>query len=307
MISVIIPTYNRKELLPRAVDSIFVQTVQDFEIIIADDGSTDGTEAMVREKYHDPRIRYERLEKNSGVHAARNRGLDLAKGEYIVLLDSDDELLPHAFSTALDASEKNVEIDFVSAAFQTQDGALTGWDRLDSCYIPYEEVLCERGHRQYKNSFAMMRHSAIGGSRYVAPNVDFIFFRHVAKAARKIFFINEPLGIYHISNDPSSLHITRRVPNIERSIMRAQALETFVCDFENDFCKYCPKNLGPYAYGAAVGLLLDGKQWRAVQQAYKAARFSFRANYLLFFLFTLLPLSTALLRLLFRLKQRGTK
>lgn len=307
MISVIIPTYNRKELLPRAVNSILAQTMQDFEIIIADDGSTDGTEAMVRERYHDARIRYERLEKNSGVHAARNRGLDLVKGEYVVLLDSDDELLPDAFAKAMNACEKDPEIDLVSAAFKTQDGILSGWDRPDDCYIAYEEVLCERGHREIKNSFVMIRRTCIGESRYATPNTDFIFFRHVAKKARKIFFLNEPLGIYHISNDPSSLHITRRKPNIERSIQRARALETFVCDFENDFCTFCPKNLGPYAYGASVGLLLDGKQGRAIRQAYKAARFSFRANYLLFFLFTLLPLSPPLLRLLFRLKQRRVK
>ncbi len=88
MISVIIPTYNRKEVLLRAIDSVLQQTWPDLECIIVDDGSTDGTQEAVQ-SLADERIRYVRQD-NRGACAARNRGVELAKGEIIAFQDSDD-------------------------------------------------------------------------------------------------------------------------------------------------------------------------------------------------------------------------
>lgn len=90
--SIIIPTYNRKSFLKHAVDSALKQTFQDFELIVIDDGSTDGTIDLIRE-YNDPRVRYE-FHKNNGPASARNRGLKKAKGEFIAFLDSDDQWVP---------------------------------------------------------------------------------------------------------------------------------------------------------------------------------------------------------------------
>jgi len=89
---VIIPTYNRRDLLPRALDSVLAQTVPVDEIIVIDDGSTDGTDDMLRARYGD-RVRYV-WQPNAGVSAARNHGLRLAQGRYLALLDSDDLWLP---------------------------------------------------------------------------------------------------------------------------------------------------------------------------------------------------------------------
>ena len=91
-VSAIIPTYNRRELLVRALDSALAQTRRIDEIIVVDDGSSDGTAGMLRERYGE-RIRYV-WQANAGVSAARNHGLRLARGRYLALLDSDDEWLP---------------------------------------------------------------------------------------------------------------------------------------------------------------------------------------------------------------------
>ena len=90
-ISVIIPTHNRSLLLPRALDSVLSQSRQADEVIVVDDGSTDDTAAMLRDRY--PRVRY-LFQGNRGVSAARNLGIRAATGDWIALLDSDDSWLP---------------------------------------------------------------------------------------------------------------------------------------------------------------------------------------------------------------------
>ncbi len=99
-ISIIIPTFNRCQHLKRALDSIVQQIVSEYEIIIIDDGSTDGTIEMV-EKYY-PQVEYF-YQANEGVSAARNKGLTLAKGDWIAFLDSDDEWLPGKLESQVNA------------------------------------------------------------------------------------------------------------------------------------------------------------------------------------------------------------
>ncbi len=86
-VSVIIPTFNRADLLAQAIDSVLSQSYTDFELIVVDDGSTDATQALLS-RYRE-RIRY-LFQENRGVSAARNLGIKVARGRYICLLDSDD-------------------------------------------------------------------------------------------------------------------------------------------------------------------------------------------------------------------------
>ncbi len=92
-VSVIIPTYNRATTLPRAIDSALEQTVEDLEVVVVDDGSTDET-ASVLAGYDDPRVRVVTHETNRGANVARNTGIEHARGEYVAFLDSDDEWRP---------------------------------------------------------------------------------------------------------------------------------------------------------------------------------------------------------------------
>jgi glycosyltransferase involved in cell wall biosynthesis len=90
-LSIIIPTFNRCKLLNRALNSVFNQTYSDYEVIVIDDGSTDDTAEMLQKNF--THLRYS-CQSNHGVSAARNKGLELAKGEWVAFLDSDDEWLP---------------------------------------------------------------------------------------------------------------------------------------------------------------------------------------------------------------------
>ena len=100
-VTVFIPVYNRADYVCVAVNSILAQTYEDFELLIVDDGSTDDT-VDVLQRYQDPRIRIERNETNQGIPITRNRGLELARGEYIALLDSDDHSYPNRLQKQVD-------------------------------------------------------------------------------------------------------------------------------------------------------------------------------------------------------------
>ncbi len=99
-ISVIIPTFNRQQVLGRAIDSVLAQTRPADEIIIIDDGSTDGTEAYIKETY--PDLHYI-FQPNKGISTARNQGIRAAGGVWLAFLDSDDKWLPRKIENQLQA------------------------------------------------------------------------------------------------------------------------------------------------------------------------------------------------------------
>jgi glycosyltransferase involved in cell wall biosynthesis len=100
LVSVIIPVYNRTDILPRAVRSVLNQTYDNLEAIVVDDGSTEDIKGVL-DTFDDDRIHYIRHEANRGVAAARNTGIRSAHGEYIAFLDSDDEWFEHKIERQL--------------------------------------------------------------------------------------------------------------------------------------------------------------------------------------------------------------
>jgi glycosyltransferase involved in cell wall biosynthesis len=106
LVSVIIPTYNRSSLVLEAVESVFKQTYLNFELIVVDDGSIDGT-AEVLSPYKD-RFVYA-FQNNQGVSAARNRGIQMARSQWITFLDSDDYWLPEKLETQIRFFTQNPE------------------------------------------------------------------------------------------------------------------------------------------------------------------------------------------------------
>jgi glycosyltransferase involved in cell wall biosynthesis len=120
-VSVVIPTYNRVQSLQEAIQSVLDQTYQDFEVIVVDDGSTDGTNEMVK-KMADPsgHIRYIH-QGNQGVSAARNYGIQEARGKYIAFLDSDDLFLPNKLEYQVGYLDNNSSVGLVHSSFINVD------------------------------------------------------------------------------------------------------------------------------------------------------------------------------------------
>ena len=120
MISIIIPVYNTQQYLPRCIDSILSQSFTDFELLLIDDGSTDGS-GKICDAYaeKDNRIRVFHKE-NGGVSSARNLGLNEAQGEWICFVDSDDELLPDGLQIMADGISN--EVDMIMAGYYEFEG-----------------------------------------------------------------------------------------------------------------------------------------------------------------------------------------
>ena len=133
-VSIILPSFNRAYLLPRAIKSILNQTFQDFELIIVDDGSSDNTEEVLN-SFKDKRIIYIRHDRNKGASAARNTGLKVASGEYIAFQDSDDEWIP-------DKLEKQIKV-FEAAPSEVGVVYTSFWKYLNNnekIYIPNPKI-----------------------------------------------------------------------------------------------------------------------------------------------------------------------
>ena len=114
-VSVVIPTYNRADWLPRTLASILDQTLEPMEVIVVDDGSTDGTEVLARS--FPPTVRYSRIE-NSGVCRARNVGVSLARGPWLAFCDSDDLWHPRKLEAQARLLQSAPGLEFAFTNFQ---------------------------------------------------------------------------------------------------------------------------------------------------------------------------------------------
>src|SRR5204862_7578202 len=113
-VSVVMVTYNRLEFLRDCIEMIRCQTLSDLELIVADDHSTDGTEAYVREvAQQDPRVRYHKAPLKGGINAALNSAIGMACGDYIQICHDHDAYLPRLTERMADVLDRNPTVAFV--------------------------------------------------------------------------------------------------------------------------------------------------------------------------------------------------
>lgn len=144
-VSVIIPVYNTKDYLIKSINSILNQSLKDIEIIIIDDGSTDGSfDVIKRYKEIDPRVVIVKLDKNSGQSVARNIGLNIARGKYVYFFDSDDLLLIKALEKLFHLAEtNNADVVYFSGKAEYES------DELHRLYPQYESYY--KRNNEYKD------------------------------------------------------------------------------------------------------------------------------------------------------------
>jgi glycosyltransferase involved in cell wall biosynthesis len=155
--SVIIPTFNRAHVIQRAVNSVLAQSFIDFELIVVDDGSKDGTENIVKQ-YNDDRIIYVKHPKNLGQNPALNTGLGKARGIYISFLDSDDEWLPEMLKRVYEkyCSDEQISCVYVlNGAINAEGNVVPGRKDYIEGYI-YKEAL-EQGYITSPSTLSVKR------------------------------------------------------------------------------------------------------------------------------------------------------
>lgn len=151
-LSVIMPVYNTKEEhLRAAIESILNQTYKKFEFIIVDDCSTKEDIEKIVSSYNDSRIRFVRQDKNQGDAVARNRGIEMAKGEFIAMQDSDDISRPERFAVQLQYMRKFPDVGVLGTAYNVFPGQK-------------EKVWNKFGTAEYLNSYALFHNSPFGHS-----------------------------------------------------------------------------------------------------------------------------------------------
>ena len=116
VVSVIMLSYNTANYIKDAVASVLEQSFPDFELLVLDDGSTDHTEEVMAQ-FHDSRIRYIRSDQNRGIPFMRNRGLELARGKYLAILDSDDLAPPYRLKEQVEYMDQNLQTGVVAGDY----------------------------------------------------------------------------------------------------------------------------------------------------------------------------------------------
>ena len=209
-VSVFIPTYNRADLLPHAIAGVLAQTHDDFELIVSDNASTDGTPDAVA-SFDDPRVRYVRQEKNLGLLGNYNWFLGQVESDYALILPDDDLVYPKLLERTVAELDGHPEAGVAHTAFDLIDGdgnvllSHVNWtygleeSRVESA----PEFIAEsmRWSCRICASTALMRSAALPQARMVAedlPAIDFGMWLRMAADGWGFAYLDETLGAYRI-------------------------------------------------------------------------------------------------------------
>lgn len=205
LVSIVMPAYNCEKYVVEAINSILAQTHQNWELLVLDDGSKDNTLQVINEfGNRDSRIRPLQNEKNMGVSATRNRGIELASGEWIAFLDSDDMWEPSKLEKQFKVAEENsAEFLFTGSSYINEEGE------------PFKgifEVPDKVSYKKLRNQNVMSCSSVIIKKKFFdnikmekdEMHEDYAVWLRILKLGVTAYGVNEPLLIYRISRNSKS-------------------------------------------------------------------------------------------------------
>jgi glycosyltransferase involved in cell wall biosynthesis len=286
MFSVVIPLYNKSHTIVETVQSVLSQDLSDFELIIVDDGSTDGGPQKVENAFNDPRIRL-MYQEHQGVSAARNRGVACANSELIAFLDGDDLWFPAYLTRMKEASDEFPDAGMYCCAGYVLYPDGSGVVRQSPAFgtrsreVDYFQSPSFFGH----TSFTIVRKShvnRVGGFPVgMAHFEDHVVF-HAVALQTTVVFCPTPLGVVHkgfvgqASNDRSTAHIdhvdkTNAVYGRSAENQDATFIAYTLHDLRCNILSYL--TLGEYA---KVGLILDRLDPRLATRLNRLERFIYR-------------------------------
>lgn len=204
LVSIIMPTYNCADFIGETIESVLAQDYKNWELIIIDDCSTDDTKNIVEKyRYNEERIKYHRLEKNSGAAIARNTAIDLANGRYIAFLDSDDLWVSTKLSTQIHFMKDN-----------NYYFTCTKYNKIDEEGKSLNRIIKVNDKSDYNgllktcpgNSTVIYDSEVLG--KFKITNIkkrnDYVMWLQVIKKAQYIYGVDEVLGSHRIRKNAIS-------------------------------------------------------------------------------------------------------
>lgn len=272
-LSVIIASYNHQDYIAETLRSLEQQTFQDFEIIIVDDGSTDKTVEVVKNTQSRSQIY---TQENQGVVAARNRGIDLAKGKYICFVDSDDVVLPERFAKQVALLDGNNELGMVYAdaliidskgnkigkfsdVYPIVDGDVAQMLALHYCFTPMITVMVRADVLRKTGPFERP-----------GPISDYMKWIEVAHIS-KVHYDPEPLGCWRRHQTSTSKQANKVKSYAKTRAALKQILRKYPT-LEAEIGKKIIKRYSRSYFLTAFWLAADGNVGRARKYYYKAVK-----------------------------------
>lgn len=225
-VTVFLPVYNSENYVSEAIDSVLSQSFTDFELLIIDDGSSDNTPSVLKSYEEDPRVRIVIQDENKGQPYTRNHGLDLARGEYIAFVDSDDKCAVNRLERQVDFLERNDNIDGVGSWVYIMDSkGHTSPDRIKKYKLNPEEIACQfLSGCPVLHPTLLIRMKAFAHYRYddgYSLAQDYELFMRMSRTCR-FANIPEPLVLYRQHDGQVSNVQVKEQDNLTRRIQEVQ-------------------------------------------------------------------------------------
>jgi glycosyltransferase involved in cell wall biosynthesis len=219
LVSIVIPSYNCAEFLPQAIESIISQSYMNWEIIIIDNHSTDGTDNLVK-SYEDNRIKFYSIQNHGVIAASRNLGIKVAEGQWIAFLDADDYWRSDKLQRCLEKSKEGFDVIYHPMTIVRDRFLPFSRKNTKSWQLrePILEDLLVRGN-PIANSSAFVKKELLIKIDYINEDKDLIAaedfntWLEISKVSEKFVLIDMCLGSYRIHHSNTSSSLDRTVPH----------------------------------------------------------------------------------------------
>jgi glycosyltransferase involved in cell wall biosynthesis len=267
-LSIVIPAFNREREISRAIGSCLIQNNADFEVIVVDDGSTDNTYGVAR-GIRDPRLNLLRHSSNQGANAARNTGALAAKGEWVVFLDSDDELSQDALNTIVALTAKAAgDVHRLAFLYRRDDGRVSPWPALGEQIVDYSGYLAWLEVRQLPDFFPCTRKLTFECVRYPESrwSATTLYQLDFAKLYRT-WFREEILAFVHL-DAPNRLSRLRTGPKLSRTLAAGlgKDMDTVLERHGDALRRFAPRTFQRFCRVRATYHFLAGNRAAGIRQ-----------------------------------------
>jgi len=282
--SIIITTYNRANLVHRAILSVLEQSYGNFELIIINGGSTDSTDQVVRSIY-DKRIRYIIQNENKGLHSSRNLGSEIAIGKYLYFLDDDDELIPGALEQIIQSidnlSSNDVKWFWFNAVYaETNSFSGTGFHNEEKKVL-FRDLLCQKIRGDYA---LVLNREAFGtnGSDERLWGYEGLLLLKIHKEYDGYYFPKVILRKYR--QHGARISNISILPHLSQLIL-GESL--YLEDFGDEMKTICPHTYARHLFNLGYFQMLDGKKEEAKKNILLSLKSRFSLKVFIFYILSI--------------------